>query len=127
VPLKEFVDDVRLRLLQFELLVFKNCAGKSDGIDDDARLLGHDTDNSDDIGGNNMSRFDDADKRLDDDKGYCDDRRHIVLRRCENDAARRCNSICEQTTLSNVKEFFPFLCDVVAILFKRWKCSIEAR
>ena len=37
----------------------------------------------------------------------CEGRRHIVLRRRENEAARRCNSSCEQTTLSKVKEFFP--------------------
>lgn len=47
-----------------------------------------------------------------------DVRRHCVLRRRENDAARRFNSNCEHTTLSNVKEFFPFVdeFDIMALI-----------
>lgn len=43
------------------------------------------------------------------DDEYIDGRRQTVLRRRENDAACRFNSNCEQTILSKVNEFLPFV------------------
>ncbi len=58
---------------------------------------------------------------------YMDDRRDNVLRRRENDAARRFNSNCEQTTLSNVNEFFPFVDEFEIIVFIRSVFGIGPR
>jgi len=107
VPFTEFIDDVRLRLPSLlELFVFKNCVEISGVSDVNIRL------------------FEDIDVRILFDDGiivgtYIDCRRHIVLRRRENEAARRFNSNCEHTTLSNVIEFFPFADEFDIIVFLR--------
>jgi len=99
------IDDVRLRLQSLlELVVVKNCFEISVVEDVDC--------------------VEDVDVRtFFDDRvivgTYIDGFRHIVLRRRENEAARRFNSNCEHTTLSNVKEFFPFDDEFDIIVFTR--------
>jgi hypothetical protein len=103
VPFIEFTDNLRLCLLSlFEFFVFKNCVETSDITDVDIRGF--------DVVGT-----------------YIDGRRHIVLRRRENDSARRFNSNCEHTTFSNVNEFFPFVDEFDIILFIRLEFGIVPR
>ena len=95
------------------------CLGVSETTEADVWLFEFD---SVDVNSGKIVRLDDP-EGLDnggivlDTTDTCDDLRHIVLRRRENEAARLCNSNCEQTTLSNVNEFFPWVDELMLDAF----------